>query len=85
MCRALLDGVILLTEDEIAAGIRHAFMAEGEVAEGAGAVGIAALLAGKVPVKGPVVVLLSGRNIDDRQHRRLTGADPAMVSEGGSL
>jgi threonine dehydratase len=31
--------------------------------EGAGAVGVAALLAGRVPLDGPVVVLLSGRNI----------------------
>ena len=32
--------------------------------EGAGAVGIAALLAGKIPGKGPVAVVLSGGNID---------------------
>ena len=37
---------------------------EREIVEGAGAVGIAALLAGKVKASGPVVVLLSGRNID---------------------
>ena len=64
MCRDLLDDVILLSEDEIAAGIRHAYAQEREIVEGAGAVGIAALLAGKVKANGPVVVLLSGRNID---------------------
>ncbi|BCG89882.1 hydroxyectoine utilization dehydratase EutB [Mesorhizobium sp. 113-3-9] len=69
MCRDLLDDVILLSEDEIAAGIRHAYEQEREVVEGAGAVGIAALLAGKVKTKGPVVVLLSGRNIDMNAHR----------------
>ncbi|QKC98092.1 hydroxyectoine utilization dehydratase EutB [Mesorhizobium sp. NZP2298] len=69
MCRDLLDDVILLSEDEIAAGIRHAYAQEREIVEGAGAVGIAALLAGKVRTKGPVVVLLSGRNIDMNAHR----------------
>jgi len=69
MCRDLLDDIILLSEDEIAAGIRHAYAQEREIVEGAGAVGIAALLAGKVRAKGPVVVLLSGRSIDMNAHR----------------
>ena len=71
MCRDLLDGVILLSEDEIAAGIRHAYEQEREIVEGAGAVGIAALLAGKVAAEGPVVVLISGRNIDMALHRKI--------------
>ena len=71
MCRDLLDDVILLSEDEIAAGIRHAYAQEREIVEGAGAVGIAALLAGKVKPNGPTVVLLSGGNIDMALHRRI--------------
>ncbi|MBZ9983218.1 MULTISPECIES: hydroxyectoine utilization dehydratase EutB [unclassified Mesorhizobium] len=71
MCRDLLDDVVLLSEDEIAAGIRHAYEQEREIVEGAGAVGIAALLAGKVKPNGPVVVLLSGRNIDMSLHRKI--------------
>ncbi|MBA1144115.1 hydroxyectoine utilization dehydratase EutB [Mesorhizobium neociceri] len=71
MCRDLLDDVILLSEDEIATGIRHAYEQEREIVEGAGAVGVAALLAGKVKANGPVVVLLSGRNIDMNTHRRI--------------
>jgi threonine dehydratase len=71
MCRDLLDDVVLLTEDEIAAGIRHAYAQEREIVEGAGAVGIAALLAGKVRVGGPTVLILSGRNIDMDLHRRI--------------
>ena len=70
MCRDLLDDVILLSEDEIAAGIRHAYTKEREIVEGAGAVGIAAL-AGRVKATGPVVVLLSGRNIDMGLHRQI--------------
>ncbi|PTW59779.1 threonine dehydratase [Breoghania corrubedonensis] len=74
ICRALVDEVILLTEDEIAAGIRHAYAIEREVLEGAGAVGIGALLAGKLSVTGPTVLVLSGRNIDMAAHRAIISA-----------
>lgn len=69
LCRDLLDEVVLLDEAEIAVGIRHAYTVEREVVEGAGAVGIAALLAGKLAGRGPTVILLSGRNIDMDLHR----------------
>ncbi|TXI10252.1 MAG: hydroxyectoine utilization dehydratase EutB [Rhizobium sp.] len=71
MCRALLDDVILLNEAEIAAGIRHAARIEGEIVEGAGAVGIAALLAGKIRPDGPTVIVVSGGNIDLKAHRAI--------------
>lgn len=71
MCRDLVDQVVLLTEEEIAAGIRHAYRAEKEVIEGAGAVGIGALLARKVEADGPVVAILSGRNIDMASHMKV--------------
>lgn len=71
MCRDLLDDVILLSEAEIAAGIRHLYAQEREIAEGAGAVGVAAILAGKIVAKGPIVALVSGRNIDMELHRRI--------------
>ncbi|MCV0394170.1 MAG: hydroxyectoine utilization dehydratase EutB [Rhizobiaceae bacterium] len=71
MCRELLDEVVLLTEAEIAAGMRHAYMIEREIVEGAGAVGIAALLAGKARATGETVVLTTGRNVDMEQHRRV--------------
>ncbi|MFU0504361.1 hydroxyectoine utilization dehydratase EutB [Pseudaminobacter sp. NGMCC 1.201702] len=71
MCRDLLDDVVLLSEEEIAAGIRHAYAHEREIVEGAGAVGIAALLCGKVKADGPTVLVLSGRNIDMDLHRQI--------------
>ncbi|TPK42494.1 hydroxyectoine utilization dehydratase EutB [Mesorhizobium sp. B2-5-4] len=81
MCRDLLDDVVLLSEDEIAAGIRHGYEQEREIVEGAGAVGIAALLAGKVKAEGPVVVLLSGRNIDMELHRKIVCGEIPSISE----
>jgi threonine dehydratase len=71
MCKNLLDDVVLLSEAEIAAGIRHAYAVEREIVEGAGAVGIAAILAGKVRLEGETVVLISGRNIDMDLHRSI--------------
>ncbi|MEF2550963.1 hydroxyectoine utilization dehydratase EutB [Aurantimonas sp. A2-1-M11] len=74
--RSLVDEVVLLDEAEIAAGIRHAYFEEREIVEGGAAVGMAALLAGKVRPQGPTVALLSGRNIDMQLHRAiLNGAD----------
>jgi threonine dehydratase len=71
LARDLLDEAVLLTEAEIAAAIDHAYAAEQEIVEGGGAVGIGALLAGKLTVSGPTVLVLSGRNIDMALHRRI--------------
>lgn len=76
MCRDLLDDVVLLSEEEIAAGIRHAYSHEREVIEGAGAVGIGALLSRKVRPVGPTVLLLSGHNIDMALHRAIVCGQP---------
>lgn len=83
ICRTLLDDFVLLSEDEIAAGIRHAYEKEREVLEGAGAVGVAALLVHKVAeLRGPIAVVLSGRNIDMELHRRVvTGASNPLGEE----
>lgn len=75
MCRDLLDDVILLSEAEIAAGVQHAYLHEREIIEGAGAVGIAALIANKVDRRGTTVTVLSGRNIDMQLHRRIITAE----------
>ncbi|BBH44295.1 hydroxyectoine utilization dehydratase EutB [Pseudomonas sp. KU43P] len=76
MTRRLLDEVHLLSEASIANGMRHAYQHERLVLEGAGAVGIAALLDGLVNARGPVVVVVSGRNVDSAQHLRvLNGGD----------
>jgi len=71
MARDLLDDVVLVEEAEIAAAIAHAWRSEGEIVEGAGAVGLAAILAGKIHPAGPTIVVLSGGNIDPQLHRRI--------------
>ncbi|SAK87731.1 threonine dehydratase [Caballeronia fortuita] len=75
MTRDLIDEVVLLDEVSIARGIVHAYREERLVVEGAAAVGIAALLGGSVKAQGgPVVIVVSGSNIDIETHRRLIGA-----------
>lgn len=73
LIRDLVDEVALVDEDEIADGIRHAYAIEGVIAEGAAAVGIAALLAGRIAVEGPAVLVVSGRNIDIGAHHDIVG------------
>lgn len=55
--------LVTVTEPEIVAAIRYLVSRHGLVAEGAGAVSVAAVLAGKVDADGPLVAVVSGRNI----------------------
>ncbi|GAB4358846.1 MAG: hydroxyectoine utilization dehydratase EutB [Oricola sp.] len=80
MTRDLVDDVVLVSEAEIAAGIRHVYWEERQVVEGAGAVGVAALLAGRIESAGPVVAVLSGGNIDMRQHYRVISGEDVDVA-----
>ncbi len=61
-----VDGVVTVSEDEIADGMVLAMERAKLVVEGAGAVGIAALLSGAVAPapSGATVVVLSGGNVD---------------------
>ncbi len=71
MVRDLVDDMVLVSEDEIAGAIRHAYWQERQIVEGSGAVAIAAILAAKVEARGPTVVVVSGANIDMAAHARL--------------
>jgi threonine dehydratase len=71
MCHALLDDVILVTEDEIAAAMRHIHAATGDAVEGAAAVGHAAIIAGRMSVKPGTVCILSGRNVSSETFARV--------------
>jgi threonine dehydratase len=60
----VLDDLVSVTDDEICRAIVLLLERSKLVVEGAGAVGVAALLAGKAGGKGPAVAILSGGNID---------------------
>jgi threonine dehydratase len=71
MVRDYVDEIVLLSETEIADGIRHAYFEEQIILEGGGAVGLAALVAGKVSPGEKTIVLLSGKNINMQRHRKI--------------
>ena len=62
----LVDSVVLVQEEEIAEAMLMLLEQKKILAEGSGAVGLAALLNGSVPVpsKANVVLLISGGNVD---------------------
>lgn len=65
LARQYVDEVVSVSEDEIAAAILTLIEKQKLIAEGAGAVSVAAALFGKLPIQGKkVVCILSGGNID---------------------
>jgi threonine dehydratase len=73
--RGRVHGFVQVEEDGIAEAIRVLATRCGLVVEGAAAVGVAALLAGAVPLAGPPVVVLTGRNIAPDLLARLLAQD----------
>jgi threonine dehydratase len=62
--RAYVDDVITVDEEEISRAVLLLLERAKAVVEPAGAAGLAAVLAGKVPGRGPAVTVLSGGNVD---------------------
>jgi threonine dehydratase len=71
--RDLVDEVVTVSEEAIEDAIVALVSSDQVVAEGAGAVGVAALRAGKVASasRGPVVAVVTGGNLDARVLARL--------------
>ncbi len=64
-CKENVDDVVTVSDDEIATAILALMEKEKLVAEGAGAVAVAAIMFGKLPVKNKkVCAIVSGGNID---------------------
>ncbi|MDE0545777.1 threonine ammonia-lyase [Microbacterium sp. C7(2022)] len=64
MIQRYVDEVVTVSEDDIARALLVLLERAKQVVEPAGAVGVAAILAGKVAAEGPTVTVLSGGNID---------------------
>lgn len=80
LCRDLIDETVLVSEEEIYRAMQALYYEDRQVAEGGAAVGVAALLAGRVTLgPGPVGVVVSGRNVDMARFTRIvTGADVVL-------
>lgn len=65
LCSKYVDEIVTVSDDEVAAAILTLIEQQKLVAEGAGAVSVAAAMFNKVPIEGKkVVCLVSGGNID---------------------
>lgn len=65
LCSKYVDGIVTVTEDEICAAILTLMEQQKLIAEGAGAVSVAAAMFNKVPVAGKkTICVVSGGNID---------------------
>ncbi len=72
MCNRYVDEVVTVTDDETAAAILTLIERQKLVAEGAGAVSVAAAMFNKLPIEGKkVVCLVSGGNIDVNMLNRI--------------
>jgi threonine dehydratase len=73
--RTLIGQGFAVTDAEVGVAVRYAFEELKLVVEPGGAVGLAAMLAGKLDLKGKVVAgVLSGGNVDAALFAKLTGA-----------
>lgn len=85
LIRQYVDQVLEVTDDEIARGIAHCAQNLKLVVEGAGAAGMGAILAGKVPLQPgqTVATVLCGGNIDGNLLSRVI--EQVMVRQGRYL
>jgi threonine dehydratase len=81
LCRRLVDDVVLLDEREIYCAMRKILVEERLIAEGAAAVGHAALLAGKVRLGGPAAIIVSGQNAPIEQILAIGRGEPVTVGD----
>ena len=80
--RALLAGGVTATDAEVRAAMRFAFKHFKLVTEPGAVVGLAAILAGRVPIAGrSLATILTGGNIDSARFCALTGPEPATTSD----
>ena len=84
LCRDLLDDIVLVTEEEIRRAMQALYFEDRLVAEGASVVGLAAVLAARLPSgDGPVATILTGRNVDMDQFTRIMAGED--VDLGGRI
>lgn len=81
--RAADTPILAATETSIRAAVRELATRAGLVVEGSAAVGLAALDDGLIPGDGPVVLVLTGRNIAAHLLAEILSGDPQRLNLGG--
>ena len=83
LVRDLVDELVLVEEAAIARGVLAALKWERYVLEGAAAIGLAAVLAGEVELRGPTACVLTGRQIRLETLAALAAADREWLLDDG--
>ena len=81
LCQQYLDDIVLVSEQEIYAGMRALFQHESIVAEGGAAVCHGALLAGKLKLKSPSAFIISGANVDMSMFRQIINGETLQLGD----
>ena len=86
MCRRYLDDIVLLDDPTILAGMRFALERCKQVVEPAGAAALAAVLAGRIPIRAGdrVAVVLSGGNVEAARIGQLLSGAGTLPGEDSS-
>lgn len=83
LCRKYVDGIVTVTDDEVCAAILHLLEKHKMIAEGAGAVSVAAAMFGNLPLEGKkTVCVVSGGNVDVTMLNRIINRG---LQKGGRL
>jgi threonine dehydratase len=82
LCRDYLDDIVLVSEEEIYTSMQVLFYEDRIVAEGACVVGIAAMLAEKLPKPtGPIATIITGRNVDMQMFHKIMAGDDIHLGD----
>jgi len=81
MCQRFVDEVVLVSEEDIYKGMASLLFDDRLIAEGASAVGHAAILAGRVKLDGPTASVISGRNLDMGQIQNIAAGKPIQIGD----
>ena len=80
MARNLVDDIVLVSEEAIADSLRW-LMGRQQIAEGSGAVGVAAVRSGAVLLSRKTGVVISGGNIDLEQLYKIIKGEPTQETD----
>ncbi len=82
LCRDYLDATVLVSEEEIRDAMQVLFFEDRLVAEGGSVVGLAAMLAGKLPKpQGSVATIITGRNLDMAIFAKLVSGQDIQIGD----
>lgn len=82
LCRDLLDETVLVSEADIYRAMQVLYHEDRMVAEGAGVVGLAAVMARKVDLPdGPAATIITGRNVDMAAFTKVVCGEPLQLGD----